>query len=159
MDLYSRRPRIIIYTPTFSFSMERKRGYQRMRHTTLGLLLLLTGCSPAVSLTKLWPTPLEPRPANYPIRFFREQRPRCAFDELATVSARPTDVWHTNDKVIEVLRLKAREVGGDAIIGFATESQVTGAAPSYSGNGGVALNRNVVLSGTIVRFKNPQCTE
>jgi hypothetical protein len=66
-------------------------------------------------------------------------------------------MFHTRDALVEVLRVKAREVGGDALIGFADESRVTGASPAV--NGGVDLDRQLILSGTIIRFKSMECAE
>jgi hypothetical protein len=121
------------------------------------LILLTVGCSPAMRVTTLAPTKYPPKPPGHPIRIYREQRPRCAFEEVAAISAAPRLITHNSEVVADALRAKARELGGDAIIGFGIDSRVTGASPSVSG--GVDLERVSVSNGTVIRFKSETCTE
>ena len=129
-----------------------------MRRWPIIAVVLVVACSPAVRVTTLAPVRFPPRPATYPIRIYREQRPRCAFEEVALISAAPKIITHNNEALADALRVKARELGGDAIIGISTESRVTGASPSSSGNG-VDLDRATILSGTVIHFKSADCTE
>lgn len=130
------------------------------RRVSSGILMLalLTGCGPSVQLTKLSPTALAPRPEDYPIQIMREKRPSCAFDELAIVNATRPNTLVSMDAMVEALRKKAREVGGDAIIGLSNEARVTGASPSYVDNS-VDVDRKTVLSGTVIRFKSATCMQ
>jgi len=131
-----------------------------IRRAASGILVLavLTGCGPSVQLTRLSPTKLPSRPQDYPIQIFHENRPSCAFDEVAMVSATRPNTLVSMDAVVESLREKAREVGGDAIIGLSSEARVTGASPSTVDNS-VDVERKTVLSGTIIRFRSPKCTQ
>src|ERR1039458_3674235 len=66
------------------------RGVYTMCYAKFALLILVTACAalagPTVRVTKLRPEPLEPRPADYDIRIYHENQPRCAFDLIATLS-------------------------------------------------------------------------
>ena len=141
--------------------MHRNDAQTKLRRV-LGILLaiLATACIPSTpytSLTRLSPTPYPPRPADYPIRFFQATAPRCAFQEIATVKATRSLFWQKREQVPEALRAKARESGGDAIIGFREDLVVTGA--SESAGGGVDLDRAYVPSGTVIRYSDPKCME
>ena len=132
-----------------------------MRYAKLALLMLVTACAvlsgPTVRVTKLWPEPLDPRPADYEIRIYQEKQPRCAFDEIARLSTEQTADIHTGDALAEILRAKARELGGDAIINLASETRTSGGDAGTDGN--VTLYRTQVWSGTVIRFKNLKCAE
>jgi hypothetical protein len=136
-----------------------------MRHAKLALLILVTACAglsgPTVRVTKLSPEPFEPRPANYTIRIYRENQPRCAFDKIVLLSTDQTPDLRTTDDLDAVLRVKAREVGGDAVINLASETR-TGSNDISSGggvDGNMTLQRTQVWSGTVIRFKDPKCAE
>jgi hypothetical protein len=132
-----------------------------MRFAKFALLTLVTACAglsgPSVRVTKLWPEPLAPRPANYAIRVYHEQQPRCAFDKIALLSADQTVDIHTMDELEAVLRVSAREAGGDAIIDLTSETRTSGG--EVSSDGFVTTYKTVVWSGTVIRFKSPQCAE
>jgi hypothetical protein len=110
-----------------------------------------------VRVTKLWPEPLAPRPANYAIRIYRATQPRCAFDKIALLSTDQTVDIRTTDQLDEVLRVSARESGGDAVIDLASESRTSGG--EVSSDGFVTTYKTVVWSGTVIRFKSPECAE
>jgi hypothetical protein len=132
-----------------------------MRAYRFALLTLATACAgfagPSVRVTKLWPEPLAPRPANYAIRIYRETQPRCAFDKIALLSADQTADIRTSDQLDEVLRASARESGGDAVIDLASETRTSGGEVSSAGF--VTTYKTVVWSGTVIRFKSQGCAE
>ena len=109
-----------------------------MRSLLVLSLFFAAACSPSVHVTRLAATPYAARASDYPIAIFREARPRCPFDELAVVSARPMTMFQVGDALIETLRVKAREIGGDAITGLTLDA-------SYSG--------------TVIRYKSADCRE
>ena len=136
------------------------RGVYTMRYAKFALLILVTACAalagPTVRVTKLRPEPLEPRPADYDIRIYHENQPRCAFDLIATLSTDQTADIHTGDALVEILRVKARELGGDAIINLSSETHTAGMTGT---DGRVTLEKTPVWSGTVIRFKSLQCAE
>src|ERR1035437_4380184 len=131
-----------------------------MRYAKLTLLMLVTAFAvlsgPPVRVTKLWPEPLEPRPADYEIRIYQEKQPRCAFDEIARLSTDQTADIHTGDALVEILRVKARELGGDAIINLSSETHTAGMTGT---DARVTLEKTPVWSGSVIRFKSLQCAE
>jgi|ERR1035437_1487414 hypothetical protein len=132
-----------------------------MHLAKLPLLALLTACAgisgPNVRVTKLWPDAFPPRPADYAIQVYRGQQPRCAFDKIALLSTDQTVDIKTTDALDEVLRVSARESGGDAVIDLASETRTSGG--EVSSDGFVTTYKTVVWSGTVIRFKSPQCAE
>jgi len=137
------------------------RGIHTMRFAKFALLALVTACATlsgsSVRVTKLWPAPLAPRPAKYAIRIYHETQPRCAFDKIALLSTDQTVDIRTMDELEEVLRVSAREAGGDAVIDLASETRTSGGEQRSDGE--VTLYKTQVWSGTVIRFKNPQCAE
>jgi hypothetical protein len=132
-----------------------------MRCAKFALLTLVTACAAlsgsSVRVTKLWSARLEPRPANYPIRIYHENQPRCAFDKIALLSADQTADIRTMDALEEILRVSAREAGGDALIDIASESRTSGGEQRAPGD--VTIYKTQVWSGTVIRFRSPQCAE
>lgn len=59
------------------------------------------------------------------------------------------------DRVAESLREAAREMGGDAIIGVRMGDETMGAMVS---GGGVFIDTDPVLQGTVIRWKTKKCT-
>jgi hypothetical protein len=131
-----------------------------MRHPKFALLILVAACAglsgPTVRVTNLRPGPFEPRPAIYDIRIYRDSQPRCAFEEIAHLSTDQTVDIHTPDALLEILRVKAREIGGDAIINLDSEIHTAGMSGT---NGQVTLEKTPVWSGTVIRFKSLKCAE
>jgi hypothetical protein len=119
------------------------------------LLLSLVACGPAIrSMTFLSPPPA-PKPRTHPIAFYQEARPECPYEEVGTVSARKRSGLVSMEAVAEGLRQRAREIGGDAIIGVGERVETRGG--SVVGRTVVA-NNDPVISGTVIRFRDPGCT-
>lgn len=115
------------------------------------LLLSLVGCSPSVqSMLFVSPAP-PPKPAGYPIRIYSETKPECPFEEIGRVTSRKPGTLVSMDKVTESLRERARKMGGDAIIGLGERPSVVEST--------VVSEDVPVFSGTVVRFKDPNCTK
>lgn len=118
---------------------------------------VLVACAPAVRVTTLSPATYPAKAADTPIRLYAEQRPRCPYEELALISSRRRNVFISMEDVTEALRVRARALGGDAVIGVA-ESVETRGGMVHQG-GAVSLDRDPVLRATIIRFKSEDCRE
>lgn len=118
--------------------------------------LCLLGCTPATRVVRLSPTEYDPRPEHYPIRLYRESLPECPYEEIGIVTSRQRHKLISMDTVAESLREKARELGGDAVIRLSEQDQIQGAVVSSSE---VKLDRDPVLSGTVIRFTRPDCRQ
>jgi hypothetical protein len=132
-----------------------------MRVAKFAVFTLVTACAgfsgPSVRVTKLWPEPLAPRPATYPIRIYHESQPRCVFDKIAQLSADQTVDIRTMAELEGVLRVSAREAGGDAVIDLSSETRTSDGEQRSDGE--VTLTKTQVWSGTVIRFKNQKCAE
>ena len=137
-----------------------------MRQSIFALLIFATACLngavPTVLVTKLTPDPFVPKPAFYKIRIYPKSQPRCAYTELATLSADQTRDMRTAEDLVEVLSVKAREIGGDAMINLASTTRTertTGEASTTGRDGTVTLSKTEVWTTTVIKFKNADCTD
>jgi hypothetical protein len=127
-----------------------------MRFAAPTLLVLLTSCAPSVQTARLSPVTYPPRPVDFRIRMYSTQRPRCPFEELATVRSRKPSIFVSMEDVAESLRRVTREMGGDAVISVRGTSEISGGTVI---GGAVSVDSDPILSGTIIRFKNDECRE
>ena len=97
----------------------------------------------------------EPRTPPDQIKFYGEQRPRCGYKEIGTISAESRFLapWSS---VVRTAREKAYEMGGDAIIGVNQRTRISGV--TVSENGG-STTETTSLSGIVVRFTRIDCRE
>jgi hypothetical protein len=87
---------------------------------------------------------------------YSTERPRCPFEEIGTVRSRKPGFWVSMEDVAESVRDVARQLGGDAIIGVNNSSQINGGTVI---GGTVNVDTDLVLSGTVIRFKDDECRE
>ena len=116
----------------------------------------LAACAPSVDTVRLSPVPYPPRPHDFRIRMYSTERPRCPFEEIGTVRSRKPGFWVSMEDVAESVRDVARQLGGDAIIGVNNSSQINGGTVI---GGTVNVDTDLVLSGTVIRFKDDECRE
>ena len=109
------------------------------------MMSVLIGCAAATRSTRFSQFP--PRSLDHEIRIYRTTLPDRPFVEVGTVSARQRNKLIPMGSVLESLKVEARKMGGDAIIGFSEVNEAQG----FVGNTG-QLDRDPVLSGTVVRF-------
>lgn len=118
--------------------------------------VLVAACAPSVDTVRLSPVAYPPRPADFRIRMYSTDRPRCPFEEIGTVRSRKPGFWVSMEDVAESLRDVAREMGGDAVIGLTNANQISGGTVT---GGVVTVDSDPVLSGTIIRFREQDCRE
>lgn len=110
------------------------------------------GCGPAVRSTPFNTFP--ERPPEHPVQIYSTRMPSCDYEEVGLVSARQRYRWFTSmSEVLEALKQRARAMGGDAVVGVAERSEVSGSG----GEEGVTVSSSPVLSGTVVRFTETGC--
>jgi hypothetical protein len=97
----------------------------------------------------------EPRTPPDQIKFYGEQRPRCGYKEIGSISAEPRFLasWSS---VVRTAREKAYEMGGDAIIGVNQRTRISGVVVSENGG---STTETTSLSGIVVRFTRIDCRE
>lgn len=119
------------------------------------LAILTTGCSPTVSTILFLSPPPSPQAADHPILVFNETRPECPYQEVGSLLVRQGDSDASVDKLVALLRVKAREMGGDAIVGI---------TQGVENGGGTVIGHSVIahndplVSGTVIRFRDSACT-
>lgn len=132
-----------------------------MRLVLLGLVLL-AGCAPTVQTVTFRSPPPAARPADAPVRIYELQRPTCPFEEVGRVTVSRRNKFTSLQAMNAALMAAARAIGGDAIVAFSQEREVTGAtavvdpdAPLVVGT--TRVRRSPVLGGIVVRFTDPSC--
>jgi hypothetical protein len=123
------------------------------------LAVLLAGCGPAIDTVRLAPVPYPPRPHDFRIRMYSTERPRCPYEELATIRARKRNWFVSMEDVTEAVRHVTRELGGDAVIGVTGGTQISGGGTIIDGTGSVSVDSEPYITGTIVRFRQDDCRD
>ena len=109
------------------------------------LLAAVCGCTAATRVTRFGTYPT--RPPAHQIRIYMTTLPDRPYEEIGIVSSRQRNKFISMEAVMESLKKEAREMGGDAIIGFTEVNEAQG----FVGDTGI-LDRDPVLSGTVIRF-------
>ena len=81
--------------------------------------IAIIACVPATRSTVF--QSYDPKPTGSPIKIFGVKSPTCNLEELGIVNSRQRNKFISMDEVIESLKVEARRMGGDAIMGL-TES-------------------------------------
>ena len=109
-------------------------------------IMLVSSCGPATRATCFAEYP--PRPKDHEIWVFGSTVPEMPYDEIGIVSSRQRNKLISMDRVLQSLKEKARQMGGDAIIGLSEANEAQG----FVGTTGM-LDRDPVLTGTVIRFR------
>ena len=112
---------------------------------------LLAGCAVQVQSTQLRSMDYPSRPDNHLIAIYRDTLPQTSFIEIAAVQARKRGI-DSEEKVINALKERARELGGDAIIGLAIK---TVSREIIDVHKGFRTVRYQIYMGTVIRFLRP----
>jgi ABC-type sugar transport system substrate-binding protein len=119
---------------------------------TLTALAGVTGCGPAVQSTPF--AVLSPQSTDRPVAIYSTKSPECAYEEVGLVSARQRSSWFNSmTDVLDALKERARAMGGDAVIQVSEGREVSG-----GGSNGGNVSSDAVLSGTVIRFTEADCT-
>ena len=118
-------------------------------------LVFLGACAPVVRSMMFVAPPPPSREKGHFIRFYRDERPVCAYEEIGLVTSRKPSVLVSMREIEESIRTRARRMGGDAVIGVTERTEMHGAGISRAG---VHVEADPVYSGTVVRFVDPDCT-
>jgi hypothetical protein len=102
--------------------------------------LALLGCATTTHVVRLSPTTYESKSAGSPVQLYSAKLPSCPFEEIGIVRARKEIDVVSDDALVDALREKARELGGDALvrISFVAKSD---------------------LAATVIRFKQDGCRQ
>jgi hypothetical protein len=116
------------------------------------LAMVMAGCGPSIQSTRFMAA--RPEPTSGEILLYSTKLPECPYDEVGLISGKRRNFWVSMEDVLEEMKVRAREMGGHAIVGIGSGEVVTGA--TQSGNA-VSLDTTELLTGTVVRFPEAQC--
>jgi len=116
--------------------------------------LLTAACGPAVSSGHFTEMPLPP--ASGDVAIFSTRTPTCAYDEIGLVHVERRHGFTTLQSMIDALRVRAREMGGTAVVGVALAPKLSGNLPAENS---ATVSTDTGLSGTVVRFRDSACRE
>ena len=127
---------------------------------SLLLLVVLSACSRTVYVTAF--VSLPPKEPDYVISVYEATSPACLFEEIGMLTS-PFNKWvsidggltfrrnRTMEKVLDVFRVEARKLGGDALITPVSLRRLEGVNQSSS------ADSNDFLSAIAIRFTDPDC--
>ena len=127
---------------------------------SLLLLVVLSACSRTVYVTAF--VSLPPKEPDYVISVYEATSPACLFEEVGMLTS-PFNKWvsidggltfrrnRTMEKVLDVFRVEARKLGGDALITPVSLRRLEGVNQSSS------ADSNDFLSAIVIRFTDPDC--
>jgi len=128
---------------------------------TLLLLVVLSACSPRVYSTAF--VSLPPKEPDDVIQVYEATSPGCLFEEVGMLTAPLVNKFVSPEegvtlranvsmqRVLDTFRVKARELGGDALIAPVSPRRSEGVDQSST------ADFNNVLSGIVIRFTDPEC--
>ena len=127
---------------------------------SLLLLVVLSACSRTVYGTAF--VSLPPKEPDYVISVYEATSPACLFEEVGMLTS-PFNKWvsidggltfrrnRTMEKVLDVFRVEARKLGGDALITPVSLRRLEGVNQSST------ADSNDFLSAIVIRFTDPDC--
>ncbi len=123
-----------------------------MRKAFLSIIFLIfvNSCAPAIRTTAFQHLP--PKAENAPIKIYRLKMPQCNFEEVGIVNSRQRNKLIPMSEVMNALFVEARKLGGDAIIGLNETNPIHNVSSQYG------IDRDPVLSGTVIKFTDKNCT-
>ena len=127
---------------------------------SLLLLVVRSACSRTVYGTAF--VSLPPKEPDYVISVYEATNPACLFEEIGMLTS-PFNKWvsidggltfrrnRTMEKVLDVFRVEARKLGGDALITPVSLRRLEGVNQSST------ADSNDFLSAIVIRFTDPDC--
>ncbi len=94
---------------------------------TAAAVLFTAACAtpPAVTAQRFGTTVVPARAADAPVAIYPDQRPACAFTRVGYVKVEGREA-RDRDRLPELLRAAARDLGGDAVVDYAATGFRTG---------------------------------
>ena len=114
------------------------------------LIVIATGCAPEVRTTVFQQS--TPKAENAQIKIYRLKYPDCDFEELGIVNSRQRNELIPMEEVMEALLAEARRFGGDAIVELSESNPIDNVSQC-------GIDRDPILSGTVIKFSDPSCTK
>jgi hypothetical protein len=116
-------------------------------------VLLVAACGPAVRSAPFKTVP--PRPTDHQIVLFSTKLPTCPYEEIGLITAQRRHGFNSYESVLEAMKSRAREMGGDAVVALDQQQTVNGGTVIGKT---VNINTGEALTGTVIRFTDSGCT-
>jgi hypothetical protein len=105
-------------------------------------------CAPSVHSARF--VEAAPVAPDHEIRLFSTRAPTCPYDEIGLVVVRPASGFTSLQSMLDHMKQRAREMGGDAIVAL---------TPQQGADAGGEAGSRTTLSGTVVRLRGRDCGE
>lgn len=92
-----------------------------------------------------------PRPGDHPILLFSSRLPSCPYEEVGLVRVDRGDFGSSMQTMLDRFRQRARDMGGDAVVGVGLTQSVQGGVLPMS------VSSRDGLAGTVIRFTDEDC--
>ncbi len=115
----------------------------------ISVAILVSGCTAAVRSTSFHS--YSPKPVDHPIKVYRLKSPQCEFEEVGIVNSRQRNKLISMEEVMGSLLAEARRMGGDAVVGLNETNPIHNVSAEHG------IDRDPVLSGTVIRFTDSSC--
>jgi hypothetical protein len=109
----------------------------------------LAACGPSIDSARFVDAMPGPRAAE--VQLFSTKVPACAYDEIGLIRGDKRSGFDSLQEVVDGMRARARDMGGDAIIAVGMGKHLQGSSAVETGES------SSVLSGIVVRFKDSGC--
>lgn len=111
----------------------------------------LAACGARVSSASFVEAP--PKPPGHEIRLYSTRLPTCPYEEIGLVRSQRGQ-FGSLDGALDALKRRARDMGGDAVVGLGQGVSVAGGTAI----GDVStVSSQEVLAGTVIRFTDAGC--
>src|SRR5262245_24203250 len=87
-------------------------------------LVATAGCAPQIQSARLVDGIFQP--INDEVRVYSTVRPECPYQEIALITGTRRNSWNNLDDVLSAMRVRARALGGDAIVALGSGPEVSG---------------------------------
>jgi hypothetical protein len=117
------------------------------------LALALGACGPAISSANFMT--VAPRPVEHEIALYSTKLPTCPYEEIGVVRGKRRALTSLQ-QVLSAIQQRARKMGGDAVVGLGQTVNVRGGIVV---DNVVSVESQEGLTGTVIRFSEPNCVE
>lgn len=116
-----------------------------------GTAIPLAACGARVSSASF--IEAAPKPPEHEIRLYSTKLPTCPYEEVGLVRSQRGE-FGSLDGALEALMRRARQMGGDAVVGLGQGVSVAGGTAI----GDIStVSSQEVLAGTVIRFTDAGC--
>jgi hypothetical protein len=114
----------------------------------------LAACSPQLHEARFQSFPARPDDAE--VKIYQTVKPSCKYAEVGTITATRPSTFIKDQRLIDEMKVRARRMGGDALVGL-TRGQTASDATVVGSN--VSIESQPQFTATVIRFTDDSCRE